>query len=64
MQFSLFEDHLPRDFLSQFEFSRSDPNMMEDKQIFIRYESVDFNEILIYLHSPHEIISTVFDFSY
>ena len=49
VQFSLFEDHLPRDFLSQFEFSGSDPNMMEDKHIFIQYVFVDFNEMLIYL---------------
>ena len=37
MQCSFFEDQLPRDFLSQFEFSGSDSNMMENKQIFIRY---------------------------
>ena len=49
VQFSFFEDHLPRDFLSQFEFSGSDSNLMEDKQIFIRYVFVDFNEMLIYL---------------
>ena len=27
--------HLPRDFLSQYKFSGSDSNMMEDKQMFI-----------------------------
>ena len=39
VQCSFFEDQLPRDFLSQFEFSGSDSNMMENKQIFIRYVS-------------------------
>ena len=34
---SFLEDHLPRDFLNQFEFSGSDSDMMEDKQIFIWY---------------------------
>ena len=37
VQCSFFEDHLPRDFLSQFEFNGSDSNMMEDKQMFILY---------------------------
>ena len=35
VQCSFLEDHLPRDFPSQFEFSRSDLDIMEDKQIFI-----------------------------
>ena len=35
VQCSFFEDHLPRDFSRQFEFSGSDSNMIEDKQIFI-----------------------------
>ena len=33
LQCSFLEDHLPRDFLSQFEFSVSDSIMMEYKQI-------------------------------
>ena len=37
VQRSFFEDHLPSDFLSQFKFSGSDSNMMEDKQMFIWY---------------------------
>ena len=49
VQLSFFENHLPRDFLSQFEFSGSDSNMIEDKHIFIWYVFVDFNEMLIYL---------------
>ena len=37
-----FEDPLPRDFLSQFEFSGSDSNMMENKEIFIWYVFENF----------------------
>ena len=37
VQCSFFEDHLLRDFLSQFKFSGSDSNMTEDKQMFIWY---------------------------